>query len=310
MEPTNPLPQTALWQTKYAAAYMEDDRMVIRYQFPYTKDREANLLGAYAILPKERMSYYQTLIAMCERNIAISNYFKSENVPSILTFEHTCQRQEENGVICIDCYPDTPVTPITQSYLSGNFTVLTALDIFLRLAHILRDISKTPMSPVLRYLDMDDVYLTQDNKILLGGFYYAAAEGLPAPPPYLKDAAPVVDRPPELQIEDAGTDMRILAKIAWNIFSGLPWDTAHTNESLRIPPRYAPIPLLKALNIGLEGYASDCNSFRKRLMAYRKELAKTDYANQIIPGCYPHKKTYAFNTKTPPTPSSKKAESL
>lgn len=300
-----PTPNTPeiLWRTKYAAAYTENERMVIRYRFPYSKSRESALLGAYNISPKERRDYYNTLLSMCERNIAISNYLKEAQVPSVLTFDQTYQLQEDTGIICIYCIPAVSVTPITQCLLSDDCSALTVLDIFLRLAHILRDISKTPMSPVLRYLDMDDVYLTQDNKILLGGFYYAAAEGLSPPPPYLQDAAPIITE--ELRAGatgDAGTDMHILARIAWNLFSGLPWDTAHTAESWNIPPRYAPTALLRTINIGLDGDAAECNSFRKRLMNCRKELAKADFAQIVIPACNPLKKEYRFTTVSRPAP--------
>lgn len=287
---------TILWRTKYAAAYMEEENMVIRYRFPYSKQREAALLGAYQLTPGERLPYYQTLSAMVERNIAISEYLKEEQVQSILAYDHTFQKQEENGVICIYCIPEEPVTPLSCSLFHEDCNALTALDVFLRLTHILRDINKTPISPVLRYLDMDDVYLTQDNKIKLGGFFYATAEGLLQAPNYLQDAAPVV--PADVRAGapgNIGTDMRILSMIAWNVFSGLQWNCGHTSQTLKVPPAYAPSSLLKILELGLSGDPEQFNTFRKQLLQCRKELAKTDFAQVIIPMGHAMTRQYSFN---------------
>lgn len=295
MENTTPALPTIQWRTKYAAAYQEDGKFIIRYRFPYSRPREAALLGAYGLTPSDRLGYYQTLSSMVERNIMVSNYLKALDVPSVLTFENTYQKQEENGIIGIYCVTSAPVVPITKVYFASDCNALTALDVFLRLAHILRDINKTPTSPALRYLDMDDVYLTEDNKILLGGFYYASAEGLSDPPPYLQDSAPVIP----VTLTDGspgslGCDMQILSQIAWNIFSGIPWDTAHTEASKKIPPRYAPPQLQAILELGLTGDTESFNAFRKQLLACRKELAKTSFAQQIIPMKKPFRKEYRF----------------
>lgn len=291
-----------LWRTKYASAYLEGGKMVIRYRFPYSRQGEAALLGTYHLTPSDRLPYYQTLSAMVERNLTLTQYLEEASVPSILTFESTYQKQEDNGIICIYGIPNQAVQPITQTLFASDCNALTALDVFLRLAHILRDINKTPISPVLRYLDMDDVYLTGENKILLGGFFYAAAEDLSAPPRFLPDAAAVV---PNHILEggtgDAGSDMQILAQIAWNIFSGLPWNCEHTAISKQIPPKYAPPPLRTVLELGLEGDPAQCNNFRKQLMQCRKGLAKTDFAHLTIPMCKPFQKEYRFTAQNAPS---------
>lgn len=287
-----------IWHTKYAAAYLEDGKMTIRYRFPYSRQREASLLGAHHLLPNDRYAYYETLSAMIERHFAISRYLEAEGVPSIITYENAYQKQTDDGIIYICGVLSEPVTPITQALLSSDCNALTVLDIFLRLAHILRDISKTPISPVLRYLDMDDVYLTSQNKILLGGFFYAAGEELTPPPAYLPDSAQII--PSTIRngtIGNIGTDMQILAQIAWNLFSGLPWDSAHTPQSRQIPPQYAPPELLRVLETGLEGDPKNFNSFRKQLLQCRKELAKTDFAQTVIPMRLPLRKEYAFCTE-------------
>lgn len=288
-----------LWRTKYASAYSENGKMVIRYRFPYSRQREAALLGTYCLTPGDRLPYYQTLSAMVERTLMLTQYLEEEAVPSILTFEGTYQKQEDNGIICIYGIPKQSVKPITHTLFADDCNALTALDVFLRLAHILRDINKTPISPVLRYLDMDDVYLTAENKILLGGFFYAAAEGLSSPPQFLPDAAPVVpDHIREGGLGSAGSDMQILAQIAWNIFAGLPWNCEHTAISKQIPPQFAPPSLRAVLELGLEGDPAQCNNFRKQLMQCRKALAKTDFAQLTIPMHKPLCKEYLFTSQS------------
>ena len=287
-----------LWRTKYATAYEENGRMVIRYRFPYSRQREAELLGCFHLTPEERLPYYQTLSAILERNLMLTDYLAEQGVPSILTFDSAYQSQEDNGIICVYCIPPVPVTPITRSLFAEDCNALTVLDVFLRLSRIQRDINKSPISPVLRYLDMDDVYLTPDNKILLGGFFYAEANGLPTPPDYLPDAAAVVtqDQLSGLPTTE-GTDMRILCRIMWNVFSGLPWDTAQTTASMRIPPLYAPAPLLSLLELGLTGECDNCASFRKKILQCRKELAKTEFAEMTIPFCIPYRREFRFPTE-------------
>ena len=177
----HPMPSIC-WRTKYAAAFMDNGKMTIRYRFPYANKREAALLGAYNLTPADRLPYYQNLSAMIERNLLVTEYLRDESVPSIITFENAFQKDEENNIICVYCLPSEPVTPITLSLFAADCNALSTFNVFLRLTHILRDIHKTPMAPVLRYLDLDDVYLTSSERILLGGFYYASANDLQAPP--------------------------------------------------------------------------------------------------------------------------------
>lgn len=274
--------------------------MIIRYRFPYSRQREAELLGAHNLTPADRLPYYQTLSEMIERSFMLTEHLQAEAVPSILTFESTYQKQEDSGIICIYGVPHEPVTPVSQALFASDCNALSALSVFLRLAHVLRDINKSPKSPVLRYLDLDDVYLTQSNKILLSGFYYAAADTFRDPPAYLPDAAPIV--PDDIRhgaTGNPGTDMQILAQIAWNVFSGLPWDCAHTPLSQRIPPCYAPDSLRNALELGLAGDINTCNQFRKQLMQCYKELSKTDFAETFILTKKPFRKQFQF--PSPPT---------
>ena len=267
--------------------------MVIRYRFPYSRQREAALLGSYKLSPADRIPYYQTLSAAVERSFLFTEYLRQENVQSILEFENTYQKQEENGVIGMYGVLTSPVTPITHAIFQKDFNAMTALDVFLRLAHILRDIHKTPIAPVLRYLDLEDVYLTQDNKIRLGGFYYVDGDGLSPAPGFLPDAPVVVPFPPSNEHRNQGEDIKILARIAWNIYSGLPWDCVQTHASQRIPPKYAPPILLQTLELGLNATV-ESNTFRKQLMQCKKELAKTDFASLTIPACNPLRKEYQF----------------
>lgn len=295
----HPMPSIC-WRTKYAAAFMDNGKMTIRYRFPYANKREAALLGAYNLTPADRLPYYQNLSAMIERNLLVTEYLRDESVPSILTFENAFQKDEENNIICVYCLPSEPVTPITLSLFAADCNALSTFNVFLRLTHILRDIHKTPMAPVLRYLDLDDVYLTSSERILLGGFYYASANDLQAPPPFLPDSAQLA---PDDILRDEngsiGTDMYILCRIAWNIFSGLPWNSIHTPQSLRIPPRYAPPALIRVLELGLSGDPDCFYTFRKQMLQCHKELSKSEFAKLTIPMCAAHKKEYFFTPKEP-----------
>ena len=289
-----------LWQTKYATGCMEDGNMAIHYHFPFSRHREAALLGCYNLAPKDRFPYYKALSAMVERNLHFAEYLAQNKTASILTFENTYQKATENGVICVCCIPSEPVTPITQSLFRADCNAMTALDVFLRLAHILRDIHNLPDSIALRYLDLDDVYLTASNKILLGGFYYATCKEMPDFQPFLPDAAKII--PNQVitgQRADAGTDMQTLAQIAWNIFSGLPWNCGHTEESRRIPPMYAPPALLQVLELGLAGDPGQLNAFRKALFQAKKNLAGTEFASATIPISNPFQKEFHFAVDIP-----------
>ena len=270
--------------------------MVIRYRFPYSRQREAELLGAHKLMPIDRVPYYQVLSAAVERNLLFTEYLRQESVPSILEFENTYQKQEDNGIIAIYGVLTEPVTPITQAIFQKDFNALTALEVFLRLSHILRDIHKTPISPILKYLDMDDVYLTQDNKIRLGGFFYVDGDGLPPAPGFLPDAPIVAPLPPATTGYGQEYDIKILARIAWNVFSGLPWDCSHLPVTQRIPPKYAPVQLLEILESGLNAESGSENIFRRQLMQCRKDLSKTDFATLTIPACNPMRKEYHFRT--------------
>lgn len=290
-----------LWRTKYAAAYMQDEHMVIRYRFPFSREREANLLGAYDLDPDKRMQYYDTLSVMIERNVAFTAYLKEHAVPSILYFDDITQKIEDNGVICVYCIPTVAVRPISQLIFQSDYNAMTALDVCLRLANTLRDIGKTPAAPVLRHLDLDDVYLTQDNKILLGGFYYYAADGMSPFPPFLEDAsANLPDCIVDGAIGDAGTDMQTLCRIAWNLLSGLPWDTRQSQVSMIIPPMYAPPELVSILEFGLRGDPQSCNAFRKQLIPCRNALAKTAFAQTTIPAPLPFQREYRYRVAAVP----------
>jgi hypothetical protein len=98
--------------------------------------------------------------------------------------------------------------------------------------------------------------------------------------------------------------------IAWNIFSGLPWDCVQTRASLTVPPKYAPPELLEVLELGLQGTPQSLTAFRKQLVQCRKVLSKTAFADTMIPAPLPHKRDYRFKVapmQAPPIPNGSNA---
>ena len=293
-------PITNLWQTKYATAYRQNEKTIICYRFPHESNREAALIGKYGLLPGDRMEYYQTLSCAVERHFSIAELLHSAGVPNVISYSKTYQKKESNGAICVYAICDDAITPVTQSLLSEETKALDVLDMILRLSTtILRDVAKPPLSLSLRCLDLDEVFLTGDNRILLGGFYYATSPLLSEPPPFLPECPATT--PPYSFLESPskiganGADMQMISLIAWNLFSGLPWNTAHTSASFRIHPQHAPTSLLEVLKVGLCGKDQDCSVFRKQLLQCRKELAKTEFADIIIPFPTPMEKQYQYN---------------
>lgn len=289
--------QRLLWRTKYAAGILTDDQMAIRYRFPFSENREASLLYRYDLPPGERAAYYSTLAKAVERNISISNYLAAQGVNSILSFTDIKQQKEPNGIVCIYGSCAQTVSPVSQAVLQGNANALDVLDLFLRLATIIRDIHKPPCQINHRCLDMDDIFITEDKRILLGGFYYSTNPVLPPPPPFLPDHPTIIGSD---HGGDEWRDLQQLCRIALNVFSGLCWDAQYPQGSPRIAPFYAPTPLAALLLSTLDSDSGQPQAFRKALLQCRKELAKTDFAQSALDLPTPLKAAYRYNTQPSP----------
>lgn len=247
---------------------------------------ESELQIKYGMAPSERISFYENLLTGIQHQIEIVNYLLSQNVPSILAYTDVQQHQEDSTTYI---YLETEdVLPIRQKLMAGEINVITLLDIIIRLCVILRDINSEKVSVSHRGLDLDHVFINADNKILLSGFCYSHGpktekmslhqfpEYLPMEPPHLT---------PELKkggYGSYGSDMQVLAKMAWNLFSGDPYD-ATLQEGRMVFPEYATDDIVAALSLGLSGKDEVCNLFRRKLLECRKQLNLTEYSTLSIP---------------------------
>ena len=160
---------------------------------------------------------------------------------------------------------------------------MTVLGIFIRLATILRDIAKAPCAITHRGLDLQEVYLNANNKVLLGGFYYAHAPSFNGIPEYLPESPRYLQSVyGQGQKGSAATDTQVLARMLYNLFAGVPWDAAWNTEPF-IAPEYAPPELLPVLQMGLRCAEDECNAFRKSLMACYKQLNKQEGSQIMLP---------------------------
>lgn len=299
--------QQLLWRTKYAAGIQTDGKMMIRYRFPFSENREASLLYHYGLSPGGRAAYYGALAQAVERNISISNYLTVQGVSSILSFSDTKQQKEPNGIICIYGTCAQPIQPASQTLLQGETNAMDVLDLFLRLATIIRDIHKAPFQINHRCLDVDDIFITEDKRILLGGFYYSTSPTLPAPQPFLPDHPAFSDL---YQSQSEWSDLQQLCHIALNVFSGLCWDAQYPQHSPQIKPFYAPAPLLQLLISTVHARDGQPQAFRKALLQCRKDLSKTPFAQLTMALPTPLKANFRYNTQTSTTEKQKSTQAL
>lgn len=275
------------WKSWYYTAYGYSDeegnrKTVFRCAVPFDGEQEAILMDRFGITGSGRMGYYQQLLRCVQRQMKVSEYLRAAGVPSILVYDQVETERDDNGVTYL--YLQTrEVVPVKEKLFSGSVNIVTALDVFLRLMVILRDISKDPYRVTHRCLDLNEVYLTSDEKILLGGFYYAGCPDLGEYQDYLPEAPrylPKVFRQglPGTQADD----LRTLAMMLYNLFSGIPMD-AVWDFSPVIAPEYALDELSDVIQLGLHCTDGDCNTFRRRLMDCRKRIAKSEFAGKMLP---------------------------
>lgn len=292
-------PSTLGWQSRQADVFSFSDengvpKTVFRYALPFHKTQDAILVYRYNLSAEERAMYYQTLVQGIQRTVAITRSLKANNVKSILTFD-AVEQESDPATGQNQIYIQTEaVKPICQVLFQKEINILTLLDVFIRLSIIVRDISADPILVQHRGICMDEIYMSADNKILMGGFYHAVSPGYPDIIPYLPDEPSHF--PVELKqgaVGDAGTDMQTLARMLFNYLSGLPWDTQWP-EAPRVAPAFAPEGLPEILLFGMSCTDEQCNQFRRRLLDYRKNLSKTALATLMVPVCEPYRKEYIY----------------
>lgn len=236
-------------------------------------------MAKYGIQANERNRLYQNLIACIQHDIAVSEYLSAQGVSSILRFSNIEKLQDEDGAYHIFMETDH-VKPVTESILSKSIFKLDLLDVIYRLSIILRDISK--MNTVHRGFELTRVYENDRHRLLLGGFYYSYCPGLEYPM-YLPTKSP--NLPTDFlrgDRGDQGLDIQSLCVTAWNLLSGHAFN-ARLDTDKMVMPEFADQELVDILQLGLSGETDSCNSFRRKLLEYRKKVSKSELANQQIP---------------------------
>ena len=290
---------TSAWHSKYADVFLVSDekqtaKTIFRYAIPFADEKDAILQKRFSLTAEDRIRYYQNLVQGIQRNRLITGQLISNHVPSILKCELIEQEQDQKTGQNIIFIQTEAVKPIEQVLFDKEINILTLLDIFIRLQIIVRDISKSPCCVSHRGIALDEVYLNADGKILLSGFYNSTSPGTPEIIPYLPDQAKHI--PAELirgAKGDAGTDMQTLTRMLYNILSGLPWNTQWKSQ-MRIAPAFAPPGLTDILVYGLTCTEADCNYYRRRLLNFRKDLCKTEFAAMMIPISSPYRKQFIY----------------
>ena len=275
------------WEDRFGKVYQYTDengapKSVFRYQIPFSPDKEASFLSQYHIPVNERMQFYQTLVRCIQRQVSVSNLLSSFEIPSILTYSKVEQERDADNVVSIFLETEQ-VWPIMDYLLKEQCPYLTILDVISRLSIILRDIGKAPANVVHRGLDLGEVYINAQSRILLGGFFYAQCDSLGPYPNYLPCLPPHV--PQALLAGGTGahkTDIQTLSFLAWNLFSGIPYDAVWATKRLPVP-EFAQSDLVDTLLIGLAGEDEVCNLFRRRLNEHRKQILKTEVYSTAIP---------------------------
>ena len=274
------------WKFDFGEAFYYVDetgseKTVFRFQIPFSQDDEALFLSRYQMPAPDRMRFYQNLVRCIQRQVSISKHLNHLGVSSILSYSRVEQDRNEDNVTSI--YLETEkVVPITSYLLKDRCTYITMLDVISRLALILRDISKPPANVVHRGLNLSEVYISSSNRILLGGFYYADCKELGAYPDFLPCIPPHLSE--SVKRGESGahkTDIQALSFMAWNLFSGIPYNANWSTK--RIPtPEYAKPELVDALLYGMAGEDEVCNLFRRKLNEHRKQLLRGNEESQLI----------------------------
>lgn len=178
-----------LWKNHYATAYQyridsETVHAVLRYQIPFPADEEKIFMERYGIAPGKRKEFYQNLLACIQQQIKASALLAQHEVASCIRFYRAEQDRDHKGTAYIYLETDN-IRPIRESIFQDSTDSLEAVNIAARLALILRDIQKEPYNITIRAVDPNEIYVNDDNKLVLGGFYYASSPFLPVPPSFL-----------------------------------------------------------------------------------------------------------------------------
>ena len=168
------------WSNGNIEGYWVEDLTIFRRQIPLAPAAEARLMAGYGLGPDQRKDYYQTVARAIQHEIAVPNRLKELSIKNTLTYIAAEQAKSADGALVICQSAEGRLTPLCQSILHGTVPAITILDIISRLAIILRDLSQQGISH--GNLSLGGIYLTEEQRILLGGWGYASGPKIPAAP--------------------------------------------------------------------------------------------------------------------------------
>ena len=279
--------ENKVWETDLMTAFHCPDengiiKTVMRYRIPLHAESEAIYLSKYDMAAEDRLAFYKNVVSCIQQQVAVSQYLQDAGVSSVLSFLSMEQERDKKGVSTIYLATEQ-VWPILDKLLVDRSDVLTLLDVIYRLGTVLKNINKEGIGVVHRGLDLRNVYINAENRIRLGGFFYAYCPIKSGVPSYLPGSPSPLDAVySKGETGNETADIRTLSMIAWNLFSGLPHNT-QIDTSRVVFPQYATEELAQLLWDGMSGSFESCNSFRRRLLNYRNQIKDTDYAKQMIP---------------------------
>lgn len=287
-----------VWSNHYAKVFhaktdSETYCTIFKYQIPFPPDEEKLFMARFGMDPDDRIKFYRNLACCIQQNIKTSQLLVSNKVPSILKILQVEQAKSSDGITNIYLKTEQ-VWPIRLQLLYDEVSRIDAINVIARLSVTLRDVNKAPHNVVMRGMDINEVYVNAEQKVLLGGFFYAASPMLPQPPGYLPGRPNnIADTVLNGDVGDTGTDTYSLACLAWNLFSGIPLD-AQVPKHLNIYPQYGTKELAEALWLGRSCKAENAAVFRKRISDCRKQISKDVQASEHIPVRSQRKKQYAI----------------
>lgn len=280
-------PENFAWESELADAYHFTNengfiRTVLHYQIPLPENKQVFFMTKYGLRGSDLRQFYQNLVRCLQQEVAVSKYLTRARVSSVLSFSAMEQARDEAGTSHI--YLETEqIWPVIGKVLVNPTPYITVMDVIYRLSIVLRDISKDSVGVVHRGLDLNEVYINNEDRIKVGGFFYSYCPDVYGWPDYLPN------RPSNLPMGflngekgHQGLDIMTLALIAWNLFSGNPHD-AKLVDGRWVFPAYANQELVDALFLGMSGNEENCQSFRRRWQDCRKQMSKTEFASMTLP---------------------------
>ena len=287
------------WRSKYYDAFTYTDKQeikhtILRYQIPYPKLREQELFLKYPTLEQDKTFYYQRLAHAVQNQFNASRYLSKQEISSILTFDQVEKTQKD----CVTTifFSTPPIRPI-RHLLKDETDTLQAVTILMRLATILRDLNQLEPPVSLRGFDIDEIYVTDDDRYLLGGLYYTVWDDSSQAPIYLPERPNNLPRTHQMgRIGESYDDVYTLAALAWSIFAGCP--IGSELPPLLVYPMYAPEEVAQAITIGLSGEPDALVQFRKRLVQCRKKLVTGEIENKTFPLIDKYKSTFVEDINT------------